>query len=145
DASALSAARPWATAGTVGSITSFISNRQINLPRVHLDLVGLGRLDRREAERATCLQLETRAMPRALDLRIVQLAVREREIPVRAVVLYRVDLALDVGEADLHAIHLYGEELPRRDLLQGSDPYVLSHRDYPILSAIAARSSSTTS
>src|SRR6185437_15592782 len=112
------------TGGAGERATSDILDRKIDLPVLDLHFVGLDRADGGEAERAPALDVEAGAVPRTLDLTVFQDAVREREVLVAAVVPHRVDLPVSVGQADLLAVDLDPEELPRRNVLQGSDPYV---------------------
>src|SRR5690625_1646006 len=76
----------------------------VDLARLGLDLVRLDGPDRGQAERASRSYIETRTVPRTLDFVVLEVAGREREVPVRTVVLDRVDLALRVGQADPRAL-----------------------------------------
>src|SRR5690606_38980450 len=84
-------------------------------------LVGLHRPDRGQAQRAPGPDVEPGAVPRALQLVTVQLARGEREVPVRAVVPERVDLAFRVDQTDPVPVGLHAEQRARRHIIQRCD------------------------
>jgi hypothetical protein len=97
----------------------------LQLDHVVLDeyLVGVDRHVGRQRQRAARAQVEQRAVARALDraLLLVEVALRERSVVVRAAVLDREDLALAVEHADLEVLPFDDALGTGRELFERAD------------------------
>src|SRR5579859_5894793 len=84
--------------------------------------VDPGRDHRRQAGDRSGLEVEARAVLRALDLEVEELAAAQQEVLVRADVVDGVELAvLGVGQADLGVVRDDGFEHTDRDLVDRGD------------------------
>src|SRR5690554_1544659 len=120
-----------------------------DLTVLHPHLERLDGLDRGEPCRAAGRHVELRAMPRTLDLAVVDRAGGEREVAVRAVVAERVDPAVRIRETYVEVADLHAQQRVRRYICQTGDAdeaagRALLHAHAEMRSPIAWRSSSTT-
>src|SRR6266702_8343393 len=108
--------------------TSYID---VHLAVLYFDWIDPGRDHRGHPGHRAGLQMESRAVLRALDLQVEQLTAAEQEVLVRAHVVDRVEVAvLSVGQADLgvsrdHALEAAHGQLGGRgyaDPSQGATP-----------------------
>src|SRR5207248_10337298 len=89
----------------------------------------LDRLVRRKRERLAGAEIEARPVARALHgaRLLVELALHQRPVVVRAAVLDRVDLAVAVEDADLEVLPLDHAHAAGRQLGHRTDVDLLSH------------------
>src|SRR5579872_5927536 len=73
---------------------------------LHLHREAADRHDRRHPSDGSRAHVEARAVALALRLEAVETALADRAVVVRADVLDRIDLALDVAQGHLHAAHV---------------------------------------
>src|SRR5438477_3285567 len=103
-------------------LTAATSYIDVHLAVLDLHGVDLGRHHRGHPGHRAGLEVEARAMLRALDLEVEELAAAEEEILVCAHVVDGVEAAvLGVGEADLGVVGEHALERPDRDLVDRGD------------------------
>src|SRR5437870_3832821 len=69
----------------------------LNVLTFDTDVMRLHRFERRQLHRGACRHVKARAMPRALDLLAIQLALIERAAIVRAHIVNGIELAIHVA------------------------------------------------
>src|SRR3954454_17110885 len=102
-----------------------------NHAALHRDREGLDGDVRGQVHRRAGLQVESRAVARALDGAIlrVQLSLHQLPVVVRAAVLDGVQRAIAVEDADLEVVHLDEALLAGRQLVHGADVVQGAHQE----------------
>src|SRR5262245_7606962 len=86
------------------------------------DRLGGGQVDRLAGA-----QVEHRPVQPALDLVAVDLTFGQRDRRMRALVLDRVDLVAVADQGDSDAVHFGGDGRSVRDVIEGADPFEVTH------------------
>src|SRR3954462_14874486 len=126
------------TSACCSAITSGVAIRSVDLHSNHAVLhdhrEGVDRDVRRQVHGVSGLQIESRAVPGALDRALlgVELALHELAVVMRAAVLDREHLAVAVEYADLEIVQLDESLLAGRQILYGTDVEQGAHQN-PIL------------
>src|SRR4051812_21469979 len=127
------------TSACCSASTSGVAIRSVDLHSDHaaLDLhrEGVDRDVRRQVQGVSGLQIEARAVARALDRALVrvELAVQQLAVVMRAAVLDRVHLTVAVEYADLEVVQLDQALRAGREFLKGADVVQRAHEENPIL------------
>src|SRR3954466_9282517 len=115
------------TSACCSAITSGVAIRSVDLHSNHAVLdqhrEGVDRHVRRQVQGLSGAQIEARAVARALDhaVLLVELAVHQLAVVVRAAVLDGEDLATAVDDADLEVLELDETLLARGEFVKRTD------------------------
>src|SRR3954471_21397402 len=115
------------TSACCSAITSGVAIRSVDLHSNHAVLddhpEGVDGHVRRQVQGLSGAQIEARAMPGTLDhaVLLVELAVHQLAVVVRAAVLDREDLATAIDDADFEVLVLDQALLARRQLFERAD------------------------
>src|SRR4051794_7206383 len=126
------------TSACCSAITSGVAIRSVDLHSNHAvldgDREGLDRHVRRQVQGLSGAQIEARAVTRALDhaVLLVELAVHQLAVVVRAAILDGEDLAAAVDNADFEVLVLDQTLLARRERFEGTDVDQGTHSVNPI-------------
>src|SRR5436190_8102642 len=106
-----------------GAIVEHLGDVDLDDPRLDADRVGLDREDGRQRQRPTAADIDVRPVPRAdrIALLRVEVAFAERAVVVRATVLDRVELAVQVVDTNRDRAGDDDLDRPGRQLLDRAD------------------------
>src|SRR5260370_23008310 len=124
---------------------SFLTQPDEDVAAVDLHWIGSDRLGGRGAGWLAGPQVEARAMQPALHRVVVDIALGQRDLFVRADVMQREYLALGANDRNGHAIHFDAECALSRQIRQRAGAAELGHASSPSIAAVIRSRSSGTS